>query len=118
MKTRTRFPKLDSIKFSRYIREEKKFLWLDKNKYFIKTIPFLSSCVSRPYTTSQHGILEKKIKKYGYDMELNETEEIINPRPTMVPLLILTSSFSQQLERKKNSISAASRAKKDKSRRI
>ena len=38
-------------------------------------------------------------------MELNETEEIINPRPTMVPLLILTSSFSQQLERKKNSIS-------------
>lgn len=50
-------------------------------------------------------------------MELNETEEIINP-PTMVPLLILTSSFSQQLERKKNSISAASRAKKDKSRRI
>lgn len=51
-------------------------------------------------------------------MELNETEEIINPRPTMVPLLILTSSFSQQLERKKNSISAASRAKKDKSRRI
>lgn len=117
MKTRTRFPKLDSIKFSRYIREEKKFLWLDKNKYFIKTIPFLSSRVSRPYTTSQHGILEKKIKKYGYDMELNETEEIINP-PTMVPLLILTSSFSQQLERKKNSISAASRAKKDKSRRI
>lgn len=69
------------------------------NISFIKTILFLSSRVSRPYTTSTRDSLKKnkKIIPNGSDIELNETEGIINLRPAMVPLLILTSSLLNNL---------------------